>query len=162
MLFASSDKNCRLKKSCLIANPCSEISQLNKMKLGDALIIELETFECLTIAEKVRIETDGAFDINVRSRIQSPGLLGELQVGKKTAPLPALIKGAAEGSAKVSAEIAAHEFPSLELVQTSSGFEARLHSGKKSLIRSLELDLGGIGKGYALDKAFGFSVGLGN
>ena len=142
-------------------NPCSEISQLNKMKPGEALIIGLETFECLTIAEKVRIETDGAFDINVRSRIQSPGLLGELQVGKKTAPLPGLIRGGGEGSIKASTEISAHEFPSLELVQTSSGFEARLHSGKKSLIRSLELDLGGIGKGYALDKASAFLLDWG-
>jgi len=142
-------------------NPCSEISQMNKMKPGESLIIGLETFECLTIAEKVWLETDGAFDINVRSHIQSPGLFGELRVGKKIPPLPALTKGDAEGFEKPSAEIAAHEFPSLEIVQTSSGFEARLHSGKRSLIRSLELDLGGIGKGYALDKALAFLLDWG-
>ncbi len=142
-------------------NPCSEIGQLNKMKPGEALIIGLETFECLTIAEKVRIETDGAFDINVRLLIQSPGLLGELRAGKKLAPLHSLTKGGGEEFEKPSAEITAHEFPSLELVQTSSGFEARLHSGKKSLIRSLELDLGGIGKGYALDKALAFLLDWG-
>jgi thiamine biosynthesis lipoprotein len=72
-----------------------------------------------------------------------------------------LTKGGGEGLEKPSAEIAAHEFPSLELVQTSSGFEARLHSGKKSLIRSLEIDLGGIGKGYALDKALAFLLDWG-
>jgi thiamine biosynthesis lipoprotein len=142
-------------------NPCSEISQLNKMKPGEALIIGLETYECLTIAEKARVDTEGAFDINVRSHIHSGGLLSELQVGKKLAPLPSLTKGGGEGLEKPSAEIAAHEFPSLELVQTSSGFEARLHSGKKSLIRSLEIDLGGIGKGYALDKALAFLLDWG-
>jgi thiamine biosynthesis lipoprotein len=142
-------------------NPCSEISQLNKMKPGEALLIGLETYECLTIAEKVRVDTEGAFDINVRSLIQFPGLSGELQTGKKLAPLPSLTKGGKEEFEKPSAEIAAHEFPSFELVQTSSGFEARLHSGKKSLIRSLEIDLGGIGKGYALDKALTFLLDWG-
>jgi thiamine biosynthesis lipoprotein len=142
-------------------NPCSEISQMNKMKPGESIIIGVETFECLTIAEKVRIETGGAFDINVRSHISSPGLLGELLVGKKIPPLSALTTGGGPGFEKPSAEIAAHEFPSLELVHTSSGFEARLHSGKKSLIRSLELDLGGIGKGYALDKALAFLLDWG-
>jgi thiamine biosynthesis lipoprotein len=142
-------------------NPCSEISQMNRMKPGDALIIGLETYEGLKIAEKVRVDTEGAFDINVRSLIQSPGLLGELRAGKKLAPLPSLTKGGGEEFEKPSAEITAHEFPSLELVQTSSGFEARLHSGKKSLIRSLELDLGGIGKGYALDKALAFLLDWG-
>lgn len=133
-------------------NPCSEISQMNRMKPGDALIIGLETYECLSIAEKVRIETDGAFDINVRSHISASGLSDELQVGKKIPILPPLIKGGVElhtfpGGA------ATHEFPYLEVVQTAAGFEARLHSGKKNLIRCLELDLGGIGKGYALDTA---------
>jgi thiamine biosynthesis lipoprotein ApbE len=131
------------------------------MKPGEALIIGLETYECLTIAEKVRIDTEGAFDINVRSLIQFPGSLGELRAGKKLSPLPSLTKGGGPGFEKSTPEIAAHEFPSLELVQTSSGFEARLHSGKKSLIRSLEIDLGGIGKGYALDKALTFLLDWG-
>lgn len=122
-------------------NPCSEIGQMNKMKPGDTLRIGLETYECLTIAEKVRIETGGAFDINVRTRVSAFGPSGK-----------------SPATDDVPAEISPHEFPSLELLPTSSGFEARLHSGKKTLIRSLELDLGGIGKGYALDKALSFLV----
>ncbi len=125
-------------------NPCSELGQMNRMKPGDALAVGLETYECLTIAEKVRIETGGAFDINVKTRTKT--------MGSSVTPRPP-----DEGLAK----IAAHEYPSLELIHTSSGFEARLHSGKKCLIRSLELDLGGIGKGYALDKAMAFLLDWG-
>lgn len=134
-------------------NPCSEISQMNRMKPGDVQIIGLETFECLSIAERVRAETGGAFDINVRSHIFSSGPPSIRRADEKFTSLPPLLslsKGELDATA---AGAAAYEFPYLEVVQTKAGFEARLHSGKKSLIRSLELDLGGIGKGYALDTA---------
>ncbi|MCJ7611128.1 MAG: FAD:protein FMN transferase, partial [Candidatus Aminicenantes bacterium] len=42
--------------------------------------------------------------------------------------------------------------PSLDLVRTSGGFEAGLPAVEAGGLGPLELDLGGIGKGYALDR----------
>jgi len=134
-------------------NPSSEISQMNRMRPGDVLIIGLETFECLNIAERVREETEGAFDINVRSYVFSSGPPSERRGGEKSASFSPLMILGKEKLDAATAGASASEFPYLEVVHTRAGFEARMHSGKKSLIRCLELDLGGIGKGYALDVA---------
>ena len=98
-------------------DPGSDVGRINRLRPGESLRIGIETFECLTAAEDVRLETAGAFDIGFRSLIQY----------------------------------------GWEIEPSGGGFEIRLREteaveGKPS--RSpLELDLGGIGKGYALEKA---------
>lgn len=102
----------------------SEISQINRLKPGITLRIGVETYECLTLAEKIRRETAGAFDINFRAQQKS-----RPEENEKS---PRLIFSSSGGF-------------SIAWPRESS----TLDSGHLSL----DLDLGGIGKGYALDSA---------
>ncbi|HAR36151.1 MAG TPA: hypothetical protein DCR87_04460 [Acidobacteria bacterium] len=45
----------------------SEISRINRLKLGDMLPIGLETYECLKLSFQLMVETGGAFNINFRA-----------------------------------------------------------------------------------------------
>ncbi len=96
-------------------DPASEISRLSRLDPGERLPIGFETFECLTLAESIRGETNGAFDVNWKR---------------------------ASGAASP-----------LELHRTAAGFEARVLDSGDKILRPLDLDLGAIGKGYALDRA---------
>jgi thiamine biosynthesis lipoprotein len=103
-------------------NASSEISQINRLEPGELMKIGVETYECLTIAEEVRQQTAGAFDINFLSLIKSRQ--------------QSIKKG-----------------PSM-ILSSSSGFSLATEPGEAKHGRAcLNLDLGGIGKGYALDKA---------
>lgn len=99
-------------------NATSEVGQINRLHSEESLRISPDTFGCLQIAEKVRRETGGAFDLNFR---KSGGY---------------------------------SDRPSFDLIAAESSFQVRLH---RDLFRpspaELDLDLGAIGKGYALDRA---------
>jgi thiamine biosynthesis lipoprotein len=88
--------------------PGSEISQVNRVRAGETMVIGVETYECLLHAEKVCRETSGAFNV---------------QFGASVA------------------------LPNLEFYRNQNGFAVRILAG------SACIDLGGIGKGYALDRA---------
>jgi len=127
-------------------NLTSEICQMNRLRRGESRIIGLETYECLTIAERIRQETNGAFDINVRGQIHISD--------RKLAP-----RSEFSGTRPVTQNCSdSTRYPDLAplplyLVRSEDGFEARLEEPRDGVRISLDLDLGGIGKGYALDKA---------
>jgi thiamine biosynthesis lipoprotein len=134
-------------------NPASEISRMSRLKPGESLIIGIETFECLTIADRARQETQGAFDVNIRAlaKYQSPdmpGAPGNLVTCSEFSENPRMPTNLL--SLNKGSELASSP---LKLIRTGSGFEALPTAQKDAPQRSLDLDLGGIGKGFALDKA---------
>jgi thiamine biosynthesis lipoprotein len=92
----------------------------------------LEVYECLKSAEQVRLDTHGAFDINYLARPRAGGPKGR----KRVRP------GKRAGN------------PCYELSSGPDGYAICLpESADEDSAGSLDLDLGGIGKGYALDRA---------
>jgi thiamine biosynthesis lipoprotein len=117
-------------------DPTSEISRIGRLRPGESLLIGFETFECLSLAERVRAETNGAFDINVRTAMKYGGSGLNSQTHTEFQ--------------EVIRHVSAHSF---ELAATGQGFEVRRGERAGGPWRPMDLDLGAIGKGYALDKA---------
>lgn len=105
-------------------DPSSEISRVNRLRPGETMRVGIETVECLAVAARTQAETAGAFDINFRS-----------------APLPG-----GNGPTNLLGAVGLRMIP--------GGFEIKRHrgrTGEKAL--PLDLDLGAVGKGYAVDRA---------
>jgi thiamine biosynthesis lipoprotein len=111
-------------------DPCSEIGQINSLQPGQSLQVGMETHEVLKTALRIFSQTQGAFDINVGSLLEYK-------------------RGMASGYGGSRADI----MHLLELSQTSRRFLLRIRPYEKEREdMALSLDLGGIGKGYALDR----------
>jgi thiamine biosynthesis lipoprotein len=115
----------RLERNFSRFDPASEIGRANRLRPGEELRIGFETFACLTLAEEARRETGGAFDVNVRRvAMASP------------------IRHSGDGPAQA-----------FEVAEVSGGFVLRRPLLDGRGYSGLDLDLGGVGKGYALDRA---------
>lgn len=112
-------------------NPCSEIGQINNLEPGQSLNVGIEVFECLETAAQIQRETNGAFDINIGSLLKYRW-------------------NTVRRSRKMSSETM--QLP-VDLSRSSRNFTVRVRKERDEyLADGVELDLGGIGKGYALDK----------
>jgi thiamine biosynthesis lipoprotein len=119
----------RIKDLISRFNPTSEIGQINRLRGGQSLRIGVETYECLKTALLLHAETKGAFDINVGALMK---YRGEPLFERK---LP---------------RIDIQE--NLQLLQKSRGYAVKFRIDREMESSSeLNLDLGGIGKGFALD-----------
>ena len=110
-------------------DPTSEIGQINRLRVGQSLRIGVETYECLRTALEVQIETQGAFDINIGALMK----YREAGFPEGRPPRTDILK-------------------QMVLSQKSRGYAVKYlptFEGEKPA--EMSLDLGGIGKGYALD-----------
>lgn len=125
-VFAEID---RVKDLISRFNPTSEIGQINRLRAGQSLNIGIETYECLITALTIHAETDGAFDINVGSLMK----YRDADFAESRPPRTDIRK-------------------QLALVKKSRGYAIKYLPAKEmEKPTELNLDLGGIGKGYALD-----------
>jgi thiamine biosynthesis lipoprotein len=117
----------------------SEISRINRLRPGERMMMGIETVECLAVAARIQAETTGAFDINFRASVAAAESFSRTRTSK--APL---LRG--HGSPNLLNLVGLRMVP--------GGFEIKRHRGrpgKKAI--PLDLDLGAVGKGYALDRA---------
>lgn len=113
--------------------PASEISRINAMATRNPVVTDPEVFGLIDRALDYSRRTDGAFDITVGALVQAWGFFR----GRGHYPSPEELE---EARARVGWR------------------KVALHDSTRSiefLTAGIELDLGGIGKGYALDRAAG-------
>ncbi|MBW8014889.1 MAG: hypothetical protein FVQ82_01765 [Planctomycetes bacterium] len=109
----------------------SDISRINNLKAGHSTVVGLDTFECLQLCAKINKDTFGAFDITVGS-LYKCWLKKDKTLRKPT-----------------DQELAdARENTGMHLLRLDEDdFSVTV------LATGVSLDLGAIGKGFALDKA---------
>lgn len=122
---AAFDEIDRLENELSRFLPSSEISKINNLKAGEILLLSEDTLECLIQSQKSFEITNGAFDITLGSfkkKWRKENFQSERNYDKKKFHINQL-------------------FEINEIDHTI-----------KVLNEDLNIDLGGIGKGYALDK----------
>jgi thiamine biosynthesis lipoprotein len=113
----------------------SEISRLNQAKPGEWVALSPETYEVLVLAVEVAKKTDGAFDITVGPLVDLWGF------GPKSPPVPTAVPSD-EAVAAAKARVGYQHV----VIDANNRRAARDVEG-------VEVDLGGIAKGYAVDQA---------
>lgn len=124
-------------------DPCSDIGMINRLKPGESLRVSPDTLECLLIALWAYQETSGAFDVTV---------------GPLMDVWRPLLKMARESvSCQPDPDLLSETLSQMGMGRLWLDPEERMvgiHLDKdEPSFPGLKLDLGGIGKGYALDKA---------
>ena len=119
----------RLEELWSLYRPASEVSRLNAAAGGRAVALSPETLDLLRLADRVSHRTGGAFEV-------------------ATAPLTRLWKDAPGRGAPPDAEALA------DALRRSGPGVLELGTGEARLrVPGAGVDLGGIGKGYALERA---------
>lgn len=118
----------RLEQELSLFIESSDVSRINALSAGEAVRVGLATFECLKIAVQVHAETGGAFDVTI---------------GR-------LLRYWHEHPDACTAD------PQFSAVRALTGMHLiRLDEETHSVavaVDGVRIDLGGIGKGYALDR----------
>jgi thiamine biosynthesis lipoprotein len=128
---AAFDEIDRLEQDLSRYLPNSDISRINSLPPDQSVKVGADTFECLRLSLQFYTETGGAFDVTT-------GALKDCWMGKDRSPrLPS--------TGEIEAARARIGMDRLELDE--AGMTVRVH-GPAPLI-----DLGAIGKGYAVDSA---------
>ncbi len=123
-------------------DPSSEISRIGRLRPGERMMVGVETVECLALAARIQAETAGAFDVNYRALLAG-------RVRHRT--------GSKEGQSPPGGTVPIKTPNLLNVIgvrMIPGGFEVeRLRPTSRRKPPALDLDLGAVGKGYAVDRA---------
>jgi thiamine biosynthesis lipoprotein len=128
---AALDEIDRLEAQLTVYRDDSEVSRLNLEAAGEAVVVEEALFGLFLLAERISRETDGAFDISTGALTKAWGFF------RRCGRVPA-----AEDLQEVLQRVGMSQ-----VVLTAEDRTVRF------LRTGLEINLGSIGKGYALDRA---------
>lgn len=123
----------RLERLLTRFDDTSEVGMINRLSPGEECSVGIEVLECLEISERIHAQTGGAFDVNVRNRTREKSLTGSTASSASALPPSFPLKVKRSGKRFVVF------YPEENTDEINDG---------------IDIDLGGIGKGYALDKAF--------
>lgn len=107
----------------------SDITRINHLSPGESTIVSYETMQCLQLASLIYTETRGAFDIALGTGFETLELTPGEFVVKREPP------------------------PAIELPPSPSGLRRDESPPAHQGLVGVRLDLGAIGKGYAVDRA---------
>jgi thiamine biosynthesis lipoprotein len=108
----------------------SDISRINNLAAEKPLVVDLDTFNCLEIAVKMHYQTNGAFDVTV-------GTLMKCLLNKDKS-----LRSTSKEELDYARRLTGTQFIKLDV----TNFTVQLD------MAPLTVDLGAIGKGYAVDK----------
>ncbi len=114
--------------------PSSDIFRFNRLPAGQALRLGVSAFDCTTLAKEVYTQTNGAFDPTAGALISGRRPWDEQEEN----PIGGIVPPESEERVQVGMDAIA--------IDTESHSAVKLADG-------VTIDLGGIGKGYALDQA---------
>jgi thiamine biosynthesis lipoprotein len=126
---AALDEIDRLEHQLTVYRDTSEVSQLNRRAPTEEVVVEERLFRLLELSARLWRETDGAFDISVGALLKTWGFF------RRNAHIP---------------EDTAHLLDGVGMQHVRLDPERR---SVRYLVPGLEINLGSIGKGYALDRA---------
>jgi thiamine biosynthesis lipoprotein len=163
---AAFDEIDRIERLFSRFDPSSEISRVSRLRPGERMMVGVETVECLATAARVQAETAGAFDINFRAAPPlarsvppraAPSLGGAVPLLSGAVPIRSAQPGAARTSKAVPGRGGGSPPPNLlnlmSMRMVAGGFELeRLPGRPRNKALPLDLDLGAVAKGYALDR----------
>ena len=121
----------RLEEELSRFRPTSEIWRLSLLKAGESTVLDLATWDCLSLAKAVHQETNGAFDVTIGPLMK----LWRNPDGSARTPSPEEITATRQ---KVGSQLFDLDPDSQRITVHAQG---------------LVFDLGAVGKGYALDQA---------
>lgn len=124
----------RLESQLSLYRPGSEIAQVNARAAGEAVRVSPELFALLQHAQRLHTSTDGAFDITIAPLVRCWGFMGA------TGKMPA-----AEAITEARQHVGMH------LVQLNAA-NRTVQFAREGVM----LDLGAIGKGYAVERGAEF------
>jgi thiamine biosynthesis lipoprotein len=121
----------RLERQLSLYRPDSDIADLNARAAGEPVPVDPRLFDLLRRAARLTKETGGAFDITIAPLLRAWGFLG----GSGQMPVDAAVE-------------AAREIVGMHLVELNEA-ECTVRFRREGVM----LDLGAIGKGYAIEQA---------
>lgn len=120
----------RLEEQLTVYRESSEVSHLNRRAFHEPVVVEEKLFELLTLAERLTRETDDAFDLTAGALVKAWGFF------RRAGRVPSLEERQ-------------------EVLARTGMRHVTLDPETRSVryaVEGLEINLGSIGKGYALDR----------
>jgi thiamine biosynthesis lipoprotein len=136
-----------LEAQLTVYRDTSEVCQINRSAPFAAVPVEPGLFGLLRLAERIHSETDGAFDLTAGALIKAWGFFR----GPRRVPSDEERAAALERVGMRCVELFGRERPASAEVAALAE-RSRLNNAVRFSRPGVEINLGGIGKGYALDR----------